>query len=137
MRDRGGRRKGDRRHGGFLRGCGAALLCGLALGHAVPAAAQDTPEMLEAMRSHLPPVPALVPTREQLPDAVRAALPAFRLDVHRWHADPAERYVSIDGRRVGEDGVVGRELWLRRIDPDGVVLQFRDSFFFQRLAPSG
>jgi hypothetical protein len=94
-------------------------------------AAQDTPEMLEAMRSHLPPIPAQVPLRDALPPELRTAIPEFRLEVHRWHDDPAQRFVTIHDRRIEESGVVDRDLWVRAIRPDGVVFQFREAFFFQ------
>ena len=110
-----------------LRGL-VVCVAGLAL---VPAAAQDTPEMLAAMRGHLPPVPEAVPPRGDLPAAVRGDIPAFRIEMHRWHADPAQRFVVIHGRRIEEGGVVDRELWLRAIRADGVVMQFRDRFFLQ------
>jgi hypothetical protein len=92
--------------------------------------AQDTPEMLAAMRAMLPPVPAEVPHWDALPADVRREVSAFNLDMHRWHADPAQAFVLIDGRRVEPDGVAGRELWLREVRQDGVVMQFREQFFF-------
>jgi hypothetical protein len=54
----------------------------------------------------------------------------FNIDMHRWHADSAQSFVLIDGRRVEHDGVAGRELWLREVRVDGVVMQFREHFFF-------
>jgi general secretion pathway protein B len=106
--------------------CLLPALAGLPL----PAAAQDTPEMLAAMRSALPPVPADVPAWESLPADMRRQMPAFDISAHRWHADPAQTFVLIDGRRVEPDGVAGRELWLREVREDGVVMQFRDQIFF-------
>ena len=89
--------------------------------------------MLAAMQAHLPPIPAEVPARDALPAELRAEIPPFQLEVHRWHADPALRFVKIHSRRVEEGGVVDRELWLREIRPDGVVMQFRDAFFLHPL----
>lgn len=129
MRDAGSVRKGDRPHGGLLRGVGSLVLVTIAV--AGGAMAQDTPEMLAAMQAHLPPVPGVVPARGDLPDGVREAIPAFRIEAHRWSADPALRFVLVHGRRIEEGGVVDRELWLRQVRADGVVLQFRDHFFFQ------
>jgi hypothetical protein len=96
-------------------------------------AAQDTPEMLAAMRSAMPSIPAQVPAFDALPDDVRRQVPLFRIEVHRWHADPAQRFVQIGGRRVAEDGVAGQELWVREVRADAVVMQFRDWFFVQPL----
>jgi hypothetical protein len=94
------------------------------------AVAQDTPEMLAAMRAQLPPVPAEVPAFDTLPAELRQQMPAFNIDMHRWHADAAQAFVLINGRRVGPDGVAGRELWLREVRENGVVMQFREQFFF-------
>lgn len=111
---------------------GAHAWLALALaGGLPPLAAQDTPEMLAAMHAHLPPVPAAVPARDDLPSEVRAELPSVVLETHRWHAEPAQRFVILRGRRIEEGGVVDRDLWMRQIREDGVVLQFRDLFFFQ------
>ena len=85
--------------------------------------------MLEAMRGHLPPLPAEVGGRDALPPALRADVPAFRIEAHRWHQDPSQRFVVIHGRRIAEGDVVDRDLWLREVRVDGVVMQFRDAFF--------
>jgi hypothetical protein len=88
--------------------------------------------MLAAMRGMLPPVPADVPHRDQLPDEVRQSLPTVVVQSHRWSEQPSERFVMMQGRRIDESGVIDRDLWLREVRPDGVVLQFRDVFFFQQ-----
>jgi hypothetical protein len=98
---------------------------------AAPCFAQDTPEMLAAMRAMLPPLPAEVPHRDDLPDDVRASLPTLVVETHRWHADPAQRFILLQGLRVEEGGVAGQELWLREVRADGIVLLFRDVIFFQ------
>lgn len=100
-------------------------------GAATPLVAQDTPDMLAAMQAHLPPLPDTVPARDDLPEALRAALPAISFDTHRWHATPAERFIIFRGRRVEEGGVVDRDLWLREIRPEGAVFRFHNAFFFQ------
>lgn len=108
----------------------AALWLVCAIGSAT---AQDTPEMLAAMRAALPPVPEQVPDIASLPPELRRQIPLFRIQGHRWHADPALRFAQINGRRVAEDGVAGQELWLRQIRIHSVVMQFRDGFFVQTL----
>jgi hypothetical protein len=92
-------------------------------------ASSDTPETLAAMQAMLPPLPAEIPHWDTLPAETRAALADLRIEMHRWHADPAQRFVMVGGRRVDEGGVMGQELWLREVRPDGVVLQFRDLIF--------
>jgi hypothetical protein len=93
------------------------------------AVAQDTPEMLAAMRASMPPVPQQVRKFDALPLELRQQIPDLRIEVHRWHADPGERFIKIGGRRIVEDGVAGQDLWLRQIREDAVVMQFRREFF--------
>jgi hypothetical protein len=94
-----------------------------------PVPATDTPETLAAMQALLPPLPAEIPHWDTLPAGTRAALADLRIEMHRWHADPAQRFVMMTGRRIEEGGVIGQELWLREVRPDGVVLQYRDLIF--------
>jgi hypothetical protein len=93
------------------------------------APATDTPETLAAMHALLPPLPAEIPHWDALPAETRAALADLRIEMHRWHADPAQRFVMMAGRRIEEGGVIGQELWLREVRPDGVVLQYRNLIF--------
>ena len=109
-----------------------ALSLTLALSSAA-AVAQDTPEMLAAMRAAMTKVPDTIPAWEELPAEVRAKVPELEIGMHRWHADPAERFVLIGGRRVNEGDVAGQQLWLREIRRDGLVLQFGDVFFLRPL----
>ena len=96
-----------------------------------PTPASDTPETLAAMRALLPPLPAQIPHWDELPPDVREELSEFRIGMHRWHADPAQRFVVVEGRRVAEGGVLGQDLWLREVRPDAVVLQFRNQVFLR------
>lgn len=89
--------------------------------------------MLAAMRAAMPPLPAQVPHRDELPAGLRARLPALEVGMHRWHEDPRERFVLISGRRVNEGDVAGQQLWLREIRRDGLVLQFGDDFYLHPL----
>ena len=111
-------------------------LCVLALALAfasAPAVPQDTPEMLAAMRASMTPLPATIPAWDELPADLRAQVPALEIGMHRWHADPTERFVLIGGRRVNEGDVAGQQLWLREIRREGIVLQFGDVFFVRPL----
>lgn len=107
----------------------AAWLAAL-LGCGAVARADDTPELLAAMQAALPPLPETVPHYEELPAQLRARMPPVDLGMHRWHGQPASRFVMIGGRRVHEGGVAGLQLWLREIRRDGVVLQYGDTIFF-------
>lgn len=113
----------------------AIVACALAMfgGYIPTVPAQDTPEMLAAMRAAMPAVPAVVPPWDELTAAQRAEIPRLKIGMHRWHREPGERFVLIGGRRVGEGEVAGQDFWLREIRPDGIVLQFRDTFFFHPL----
>lgn len=59
----------------------------------------------------------------------RQGLPALKMSMHVYHRDAARRFVIIDGLRVGEDGVLGQQLWVRRIVPEGVVIEYNDTRF--------
>jgi general secretion pathway protein B len=72
-----------------------------------------------------------LPDWQELPTELRQQMTAFRLEMHRWHEDPSQRFVLINGRRIEEDGVVGQELWVREIRAEGVVMQFRNLRFFK------
>ena len=93
--------------------------------------------MLAAMRAAMPPVPEQVPALDALDPALRRQLPELRIAVHRWHADPDQRFVQIRDRPVREGDVVGQELWLRQIRRDAVVMQFRGEFFVLPVQPGG
>lgn len=54
----------------------------------------------------------------------RAALPALRISMHVWNAGPAQRFVIIDGQRLGEGGRIGDGV-IERIERDSVVLAWR------------
>ena len=51
----------------------------------------------------------------------RRALPPLQLSMHMWSAAPADRFVILDGRRLGEGDRAGSAV-VARIDPDGVIL---------------
>ena len=53
----------------------------------------------------------------------RQALPPLKLSMHLWNADPARRFVILDGNRVGEGDRVGNAV-LRSITRDSVVLDW-------------
>ena len=51
------------------------------------------------------------------------------MSMHVYHRDSARRFVIIDGQRVNEDGVLGNQLWVREIRPEGAVLEYRSLRF--------
>ena len=72
-----------------------------------------------------PPAPSPasdLPRVTELPAGQRERLPALKMTMHMWNADPARRFVIVDGRRLVEGDRVG-EATVRTIDADGVVLE--------------
>lgn len=56
-----------------------------------------------------------------LPASQRQRLPAMKLSLHMWNADPARRFVVVDGQRRGEGDRLG-EAVITAIDRDGLLL---------------
>lgn len=81
-----------------------------------------------------PPVPLPLPpaaeaggaamTLADLAPAQRKALPPLRLSMHMWNDDPSQRFVILDGARVGEGDRVGDAV-VRAITRDGVLLYWQ------------
>lgn len=88
----------------------------------------------EAAPPATPAVPKLdVPTYYDLPFATRKALPQLSLSMHVYTADPKQRFVILDGTRMGEGDATSDNISVREIRPDGVVLEFQGQrFFFPR-----
>jgi len=72
---------------------------------------------------------AAIPLIYDLTLGQRQGLPALRMSMHVYHRDSARRFVIIDGQRVNEDGVLGNQLWVREIRPEGAVLEYRSLRF--------
>jgi len=76
----------------------------------------------------IPPSPAPSADSETavnaLPAELRKALPPLQLSMHMWDADPARRFVIIDGERHVEGDSVG-PMRIRRIDADGVLFDWQ------------
>ena len=70
----------------------------------------------------------------QLPYNVRKDLPAFTVSMHVYSADPAKRFVVINGDRKAEGDTLGTDIALREIRTDGVVLEIKGQRF---LVPRG
>ena len=60
---------------------------------------------------------------------IRKDLPAIVLSMHVYAADPAQRFVVINGDRYAEGDTVKDDLTLKQILPDGVLLEFRGQRF--------
>lgn len=58
-----------------------------------------------------------------LPPNARARLPALKLTLHLWNEEPAQRFVILDGVRLGVGDRIGAGM-VAAIDADGVVIAF-------------
>lgn len=56
------------------------------------------------------------------PDIANTSLPAVKLSMHMWDADPAKRFVILDGQRMGEGDRSGA-LSVIAIERNGVVIE--------------
>lgn len=68
-----------------------------------------------------PPAPVTTPA-EAIPDIAATALPPVKLSMHMWDADPARRFVILDGQRLAEGDRSGG-LTVVAIDHRGVVIE--------------
>jgi general secretion pathway protein B len=70
------------------------------------------------------------PLLGELPLSYRQTLPGFRLDVHVYADDPAQRFVMLDLERLGEGATSRAGLEIMEIQADGVVLRWDGQEFF-------
>ena len=71
-----------------------------------------------------PPAPASTPASapDAIPDIASTGLPPVKLSMHMWDADPARRFVILDGQRMGEGDRFG-PLTVVAIGRKGVVIE--------------
>ena len=63
-----------------------------------------------------------LPTADEVPDIAATALPPVKLSMHMWDADPARRFVILDGQRMAEGDRSGG-LTVVAIDRRGVMIE--------------
>ena len=61
----------------------------------------------------------------ELPDAVRASVPEIKFSVLVYATNPADRFVLINGQRLGEGSKAEPGLVVKEIRRDGVVFSYR------------
>lgn len=61
----------------------------------------------------------------ELPDGIRAEVPEFKFSVLVFAADPADRFVLINGQRLEEGDSVQSGVLVKEIRRDGVVFSYR------------
>ena len=71
-----------------------------------------------------------VPQYYELAYSVRKDIPQFNQSMHVFSADPAARFIVVDGERKAEGDAVKEGLVLREVRTDGIVLEFRGQRFF-------
>ncbi|HSD60504.1 MAG TPA: general secretion pathway protein GspB [Burkholderiales bacterium] len=102
---------------------------------APPAAAKvedKKPTAKPAPPKDLPPPPNRVLALAELPPALKEALPALAIRGFVYSEDSRSRMVVINDRMLQEGDEVAADLRLERIDPDGIVLNYKGYRF---LAP--
>ena len=124
-------------------------------GSAAPTASAAATSMAPASRRPAPAV-GVTPTATAMTQAVAApataapaapartrddllaagdAVPETQVSLHVYDADPAKRFVFLNGQRLREGDVAANGLRVERIDADGVVLDHRGSDFKVPLEP--
>ena len=71
----------------------------------------------------LAPAPEPIPPLETLSASARRGIPALNLDIHVHSADPAQRFVVINGRRYREGERLGEGPVLESVTRDGAILR--------------
>ena len=95
-----------------------------------PASVDAASPALPAIDTAAPPAPPAeapleaLPSYDELMPDVRATLPALKLSMHVYAADPAARFVLIDGKRLAQGDRLAPSLVLEEIRRDGAVLDF-------------
>ncbi|HET8897773.1 MAG TPA: general secretion pathway protein GspB [Rhodanobacteraceae bacterium] len=70
-----------------------------------------------------------LPMYWELPYAERKDFPEFRISMHVYATNPADRFVILNGTRQKEGDELSGGLKLVAIDPDGIVLESHDKRF--------
>ena len=80
-------------------------------------------EATAAARNSAPTVRAAgLPTRDDLVNSGRAKIPELQISLHAYDANPAKRFVFINGQRAHEGDAVANGVVLEAITRDGVIL---------------
>lgn len=85
-----------------------------------PTTATALPSRVESISLALPPG---VRRLADLPDEMRARVPLLRIDVHAWNADPARRFVLVNGARYREGERTAEGVRLLAIVDNGIVIE--------------
>lgn len=102
------------------------------------ASAPATPKLTGAARPVAPPPaaasPASAPAGVSAPSrddllARGTQVPASELNMHVYDANPAARFILLNGQRLRESETSAEGLLVERITPEGVILRFGNASF--------
>jgi general secretion pathway protein B len=79
----------------------------------------------------VPSEPDPTPAFSELPSSRQRQIPEHRLTVHAYGANPAERFVILNSRKMREGERSPEGLSVVEIRPDGIVLEFEGERFFR------
>lgn len=66
---------------------------------------------------------------DQLSPAVLTQMPGMSFSAHMYASNPIDRWVRVNGKRLGEGDYISDDLQLLRIEPDRVILSFKGDDF--------
>lgn len=89
-----------------------------------PVAPIPEPRSEPAPRSAPTPASQLPRALRDMPVEYRQRFPAVTLDVHVYNADPARRWIMVDGRRYAEGQTLDGGQRIGAIVPEGAILEF-------------
>lgn len=101
------------------------------------ASSRPTTPVSTASSTVAPAAPVAAPPARTRDDLLAAggAVPEVQVSLHVYDADPAKRFVFLNGQRLREGDVAADGLRVERIEADGVVLDHRGSAFKVPLEP--
>lgn len=93
--------------------------------HPEDIAATATPEEPATVVEPPPSAPPAVPLLRDMPPAYRTQFPAITLDVHVHHAEPARRWIMVNGQRYRELEALPSGPRIVEITAEGVVFDYQ------------
>lgn len=73
-----------------------------------------------------------VPSVSQMPSWVLSSLPKMSFNTHIYATEPADRWVKVNGKELGEGDWIDGQLRVERIEPQHVILNFQGHEFSMR-----
>lgn len=90
---------------------------------AAAVSAASEPEAIATAAPNTLTLPATPPQLDDMPADFRARFPNIQLQVHVHDAEPARRWIMVDGRRYPEGSVLSQGPRVIEILPDGVIFE--------------